>query len=292
MSSTQNIKRMIDSAENLKSIVGTMKAYASSNIVQFQTAAKASMEYNEIINMSLYIVLKDQQEKKSSQNKEEYGSLYIVFGSDHGLAGRFNENISLFAEDILKKDYNKENKLLVIGQQIYSRLYERGELTDSYLAPQSVESIIESVLDILLKIEKYRENTKKIVLIYNMPGEHSSFKEKSEILYPVDFEEIAKKTGHWDSNSLPVYFIDKEIILSELLKQYFFITLYRTFCYSLASENASRLASMQSAEKNIEERLEELLAQYRRRRQNDITEELNDVISGFKAIKKFKDKEV
>jgi F-type H+-transporting ATPase subunit gamma len=49
---------------------------------------------------------------------------------------------------------------------------------------------------------------------------------------------------------------------------------------------------MQSAEKNIEERLEELLAQYRRRRQNDITEELNDVISGFKAIRKFKDKEV
>jgi F-type H+-transporting ATPase subunit gamma len=157
---------MIDSAENLKSIVGTMKAYASSNIVQFQTAAKASMEYNEIINMSLYIVLKDQQEKKSSQNKEEYGSLYIVFGSDHGLAGRFNENISLFAEDILKKDYNEKNKLLVIGQQIYSRLYDRKELAGSYLAPQSVESIIESVLDILLKIEEYRENTKKIILIY------------------------------------------------------------------------------------------------------------------------------
>ncbi len=48
---------------------------------------------------------------------------------------------------------------------------------------------------------------------------------------------------------------------------------------------------MQLAEKNIDEILEELLAEYKRRRQNDITEELNDVISGFKAIKKFKDKE-
>jgi hypothetical protein len=38
-----------------------------------------------------------------------------------------------------------------------------------------------------------------------MPGEHSSFKEKSEILYPVDFEEIARKTGEWNSNSLPVF---------------------------------------------------------------------------------------
>ena len=45
---------------------------------------------------------------------------------------------------------------------------------------------------------------------------------------------------------------------------------------------------MQSAEKNIEERLEGLLSEFRRKRQNDITEEINDVISGFKAIKKDK----
>lgn len=293
MSGTQNIKRMINSAENLKSIVGTMKAYASSNIVQFQTAAKASMEYNETINMSLYIVLSNEKEKKlPTSSIKKGGTLYIVWGSDHGLAGRFNENISNFAEDIINSDKSGKNKVLIIGQQVYSRLQDMEEISDSYNAPQSVEAITESVLDIIFFIEKYLDEIEDIILIYNTPVEHSSFKENKEILYPVNFELIASKIGKWDSRSLPIFLIDKEIILSELLKQYFFITLYRTFCYSLASENASRLASMQSAEKNIDERLEELLAQYRRRRQNDITEELNDVISGFRAIKKYKDKEV
>ncbi len=290
MSSTQNIKRMINSAENLKSIVGTMKAYASSNIVQFQTAAKASMEYSEIVDMSLFVVLSDQSETKKDSNKDkdkDKGFLYIIFGSDHGLAGRFNENISVFAEDIITSD-TVNSKIIVVGQQVYSRLEHTKRITNSYTGPQSVEAITESVLDLLFKIEEYREETREIIMIYNMPEEHSSFKVKKESLYPVDFNEITKRVATWDSNSLPVILIDKELILSELLKQYFFITLYKTFCYSLAAENASRLASMQSAEKNIEERLEGLLSDFRRKRQNDITEEINDVISGFKAIRKNK----
>lgn len=288
MSSTQNIKRMINSAENLKSIVGTMKAYASSNIVQFQTAAKASMEYSEIVDMSLFIVLSGQKETNLDPNKnKDKGFLYIIFGSDHGLAGRFNENISIFAEDVINSD-TVNSKVIVVGQQVYSRLEQTKRITDSYTGPQSVEAITESVLDLLFKIEEYREETREIIMIYNMQEEHSSFKVKKESLYPVDFNKIIKRVATWDSKSLPIVLIDKELILSELLKQYFFITLYKTFCYSLAAENASRLASMQSAEKNIEERLEGLLSEFRRKRQNDITEEINDVISGFKAIKKDK----
>jgi F-type H+-transporting ATPase subunit gamma len=86
-------------------------------------------------------------------------------------------------------------------------------------------------------------------------------------------------------------FCGKKEIISDLIKQYFFITLYRAFCFSLASENASRLASMQSAEKNIDSRLEALNFLFRRERQNGITEELNDIISGFKAIRNSKEEE-
>lgn len=294
MSGTQNIKRMITSTENLKSIVGTMKAYASSNIVQFQTAAKASMEYAEIVDMSLFIVLSNEKETKKnlcvSKNKKQ-GSVYIIFGSDHGLAGRFNENISIFAEEILEENTITNNKVIIIGQQVYSRMQKVEQISDSYSAPQSVEAITDSVLDLLFKIEEYREETEEVILVYNMPVDQSSFQVKKETLFPVDFNRIVSKIGKWDSNSLPVFLIEKELILSELLKQYFFISLYKTFCYSLAAENASRLASMQSAEKNIEERLESLLSEFRRKRQNDITEEINDVISGFKAIRKNKDKD-
>jgi F0F1-type ATP synthase, gamma subunit len=68
------------------------------------------------------------------------------------------------------------------------------------------------------------------------------------------------------------------------VRHYLFFSLYRAFVESLASENASRLASMQMAEKNIEEHLNELSAQFHRRRQSAITSELLDVVTGFEAI--------
>jgi F-type H+-transporting ATPase subunit gamma len=70
-----------------------------------------------------------------------------------------------------------------------------------------------------------------------------------------------------------------------VLRQFFFMALYRAFAESLAAENASRLASMQAAERNIEEALEKLRLDYHRRRQSDITEELLDVLSGFEVLK-------
>ncbi|GAH48401.1 unnamed protein product, partial [marine sediment metagenome] len=66
----------------------------------------------------------------------------------------------------------------------------------------------------------------------------------------------------------------------------FYISLYRGFIESMASENASRLTAMQKAEENIEERLDNLNAQFNRQRQNAITEELLDIIAGFEALGK------
>jgi F-type H+-transporting ATPase subunit gamma len=80
--------------------------------------------------------------------------------------------------------------------------------------------------------------------------------------------------------------MDWEPLFSRLIRQYLFISLYRATVESLASENAARLAAMQAAEKNIEERLTVLNAEYRQQRQNLITGELLDIVSGFEALKK------
>jgi F-type H+-transporting ATPase subunit gamma len=63
-----------------------------------------------------------------------------------------------------------------------------------------------------------------------------------------------------------------------------FMALYRAYAESLASENAHRLASMQSAEKNIEQHMDRLNAQYHQIRQSSITEELLDIVAGFEAL--------
>ena len=73
-------------------------------------------------------------------------------------------------------------------------------------------------------------------------------------------------------------------LFSAVARQYLFISLYRACAESLASENASRILSMQAAEKNIEDRLAELQTEFHHQRQTSITEELLDVVTGFEAL--------
>jgi len=72
--------------------------------------------------------------------------------------------------------------------------------------------------------------------------------------------------------------------LSWLVQQRLFVSLYRALAEALASEHATRLAAMQGAERNIEERRADLMQVYCVKRQETITRELMDVVSGFEAV--------
>ncbi len=78
--------------------------------------------------------------------------------------------------------------------------------------------------------------------------------------------------------------MDWEQLFSSLIQQYLFVAIYRASAESLASEDASRLAAMQNAERNIEDRMDELNAEYHHQRQNSITAELLDIVAGFEAV--------
>ena len=72
--------------------------------------------------------------------------------------------------------------------------------------------------------------------------------------------------------------------LRALIREYLFVSLFQACVDSLASENASRLAAMQRADKNIDELLESLNGTFHRLRQSGIDEELFDVVAGFEEL--------
>jgi F-type H+-transporting ATPase subunit gamma len=90
----------------------------------------------------------------------------------------------------------------------------------------------------------------------------------------------------WPTTSPPELMDRREPTLLALLREYFFVSLFRSCAESLASENASRLAAMQRAEKNIGELLDELGKTSSRLRQTAIDSELFDLVSGFEALSK------
>ena len=139
----------------------------------------------------------------------------------------------------------------------------------------------------MLKVDEWQSKGKvdRIVLFHNKPLPGVAYRSHTTHLLPLDqewFQNIARK--EWPSRALPTFSMDRSELFSALVRQYLFVSLYGALAESLASENASRLASMQVAEKNIEEHLEELNTEFRQSRQASITSELLDIVGGFEAL--------
>jgi F-type H+-transporting ATPase subunit gamma len=279
------------SAGDLLSVVKTMKALAAVSIRQYQKAVYSLRDYNMTVEMGLQIVLKERMgamlERKTATMKRMG---VIVFGSDQGLCGQLNEQISVFMLDYARNaGIKKENrKVLSVGARVADYVEDAGQTVDELLTtPSSTAGITPLVQEIIMIIDEwhFRQNVDHFFLFYNKYESGAIYHPHQVQLLPVNREwlkEIAKKK--WESKSLPIFRMDGDQIFSSLIREYLFVSLYRAFAESLASENASRLASMQNAEKNIEEQLQDLHVQFHRTRQMTITEELLDIVAGFEAM--------
>jgi F-type H+-transporting ATPase subunit gamma len=88
----------------------------------------------------------------------------------------------------------------------------------------------------------------------------------------------------WLTAQLPEVLGTSPQALRAFIREHLFVSLFRASAESLASENASRLAAMQRADRNSAELLTDLGAKFHRLRQSGIDEVLFDVIAGFDAM--------
>ena len=287
------LQQKIKSGNDLGSIVSTMKSLAATSVIQYEQAVEALSMYYSTIEMGLSVVLKDIQTTRDLSQSKNKNTLVIIFGSDHSLVGRFNEQIVNYAlYDLPHLEVAKQEHhvfYFTVGEQIMNRLYSNGITADHHVElPSSVMAITDAVLSVLSEVEVYqnKHHVEDVLLVFNQPQKGASYQPSVQVLFPVDLNMLSKKGKKWKSNSIPTYRVDAHQLLSSLLQQYFFIILYQTFAYSLAAENSARLIAMQQAEKNIEELLSDLNIQYQQARQTEITDELLDIIAGFKSLRK------
>jgi F-type H+-transporting ATPase subunit gamma len=291
MQTIEPLKRKIKSAQDLLSVVKTMKVLAAVSIRQYEKAMESLVEYNRTVEMGLQVVLKQKPEGISIAEpilKERLGA--IIFGSDQGMVGQFNEVIARHAVSEINKLQVKQKNctVLAVGMRVISSLEEAGQPVEEYFSlPGSTAAITSAVEDLALKMEEWRSQEKidQIFIFYNRER-GASYSPHTIHLLPVDpgwFQDLEQKP--WPSRAIPFFTMDWNRLFSSLIQQYLFVSLYRAFAESLASENAGRLASMQAAEKNIEDLLEELNSQFQQQRQSSITEELLDIVAGFEALR-------
>ena len=292
METLEALKKKVGSTEDLQSVVRTMKALAAVSIRQYEEAVRSLDAYNRTVELGLHVLLKDEDRTLTQAFHPPVKKTgVVVFGSDQGMCGQFNERIGTFAMnqiDEMRID-PEDLTLLVVGHRVLAQLESAKDLIDAvFSVPGSTSGITRSVQEVVLRIESWRSrrNIERIILFYNKSSGRSSYDPLSQQILPVDPEWLARiKKTEWPSKVLPVFRMESRRLFSALIRQYLFASIYRAFAESLASENASRLAAMQLAGKNIEETLEDLNSRYHQRRQSSITAELLDIASGFEALR-------
>jgi len=213
----------------------------------------------------------------------------VIIGSDQGLCGQFNEDIVEHAlAQIKEAGTPRRREILAVGARVAAGIEDEGLAIDDYLpVPASASNVIEIVTDIAGAIEDWQElrGIGRVYLYYNRRVETAVHRPATRRLLPVDAAWLNGLAEHkWPSKTLPAFATDWEVLLSRAMRQHLLVSLYDAVANSLLSEQASRLQSMQAAEQNIEDRLDDLQTRYNRLRQASITNELLDIVAGFEAL--------
>jgi F-type H+-transporting ATPase subunit gamma len=288
---TVSLRRKIGGAGDLQSVVRTMKAVAASSIGQYEKSVLALADYYRTVELGLSACFRKSKpapliaEGKRKAVADVIGA--VVFGSDQGLVGQFNDVVADYAVKTLAALPAKP-EVWVVGERVHARLADAGlPLMRLFTVPNSVKAITPLVGQILVESETRNSRGEPIELhiFYNRPTSGAVYTPIGQRLLPLD-EEWRRNLAElpWPTGNLPEIMGGGTETLRALIREYLFVSLFRACAESLASENASRLAAMQRADKNIDELLEDLNRTFHLLRQSGIDEELFDVIFGFEAL--------
>jgi F-type H+-transporting ATPase subunit gamma len=288
MASLEQLADSVASLGDLQVIVRTMKALSAASIRQYEQAAQALTDYYRTVELGLHVVLRDRKMPREPSPRADRPEALVVFGSDHGLCGRFNEDIVEHVDAYLRASRHTERLLLAVGGRVAARLMEVPlQVQQEFRLPGSAARISATIGRILLTIDEWRTHggVERVTVFHNGYLSSSRYSPTLRVMLPVDLMHFQRlEQQPWPSRVLPTYSMHPERLFSSLLRQYLFVTLFRACAESQASEQASRLAAMRAAERNLEERADDVGRQYRLARQGQITGELLDVVAGFEAL--------
>ena len=282
------LRHRIDSTADLQSVVRTMKALSASNIGQYERAVHALEEYNRTVELGLMACLRQPDVPllvTEPQPAAHVATGVIVFGTDQGLVGQFNDLLADYVTHSLSA-LPGDKQVWVVGERMRDRLEDSTlPLVDLLHVPNSLNAVTALVGQLVMAVETARERGKisGLYLYHNRPGEISGHYEPvNQRLLPLDAAwQQHLRAQPWLTNKLPETLGSSLQTLAALIREYLFVSLFRACAESLASENASRLVTMQRAEKNIGEMLEGLTHSYHQLRQEGIDAELFDIVAGF-----------
>jgi F-type H+-transporting ATPase subunit gamma len=287
------LRRKISGAGDLHAVVRTMKALAASSIGDYERSVLALADYDSMVSLGLGECFRQAQadptaapDRVATAASDSIGA--IVFGSDQGLVGPFNDVIAGHAIHTLAA-LPGHAQVWAVGERVQAHLKDGGlDVLGVYAVPGSVEAIAPLVAQIQIDSEARRATSgmTQVHVFHNRPLAASLYEPVGQRLLPLDavWQQSLAAVPWPRKAGWPEVLDHGATTLRALIREYLYISLFRACAESLASENASRLAAMERADRNIKDLLEQLHGTFHRLRQGSIDEELFDVTAGYEAL--------
>jgi F-type H+-transporting ATPase subunit gamma len=273
------IQGHIASMRELRDIVGAMRSLAGMRVQEAQRALSGIRSYADTmagaIGTALLLVPQPPPEARTART----GRAVILFTAEHGFVGGFNERLVEAAEAALAP----KDALFVLGSRGAVLVPERGRRA-AWASPMATR--LAGLTEVIhrLQNELYRRIARGEILRIEVmfaryhPGSAPAV--ERHLLLPLDLAALATTR----SRQPPLHNLAPQPLLERLMSEYVFARLTEAGVESIASENAARFAAMESAHDNVAKKLDQLRQEARQARQNEITTELIELVTGAEAL--------
>ena len=294
MSNLKDIKRKIKSVQNTQKTTRAMKLVSTAKLRKAEEAARHSRVYalkiNEVLSEIAYKINQYRSvnaESKYFDVKENIEKVDIIFvTADKGLCGGFNIQTIKTVRNMINEFKAKKVKirLRAVGKKGIEFFSFQGiNLLEKYVGVSSsptyekAQNIIKDAIDDFIS-----GATDKVILVHNGYNNMISQQIRINDIVPVEPPKLVEV----ETNSLIEFEpSDDGKILNELLTKYFEYSMYYALVDSLAAEHSARMQAMDNATNNAKERVAQLKLSYNKARQESITTELIEIISGVESMK-------
>ena len=285
----ESLSRQNDTLTSIRGIVGTMKTLSAINAAPYEHAARSIEAYHQTILQGL-AAFAHRAGGITLRAEPVTEHWIVVFGSDHGLCGNYNEALAGVVNQHCQAQALGKPHLLAIGTKLHDALVDQGLIPEKVLMPPaSADGIGRLAGEIVTRLDAIGQGPSlhrlAVTLAFTQRGEDGQREPVTRRLLPLE-PGLLRPDKRWPSRSLPDYRMAPGPLLASLIRNHLFASVFRASAEAMVTENAARLALMQQAEQSVDDRRDQVQAELRSVRQTEITNELMDVIMGFEALKK------
>ncbi len=295
MANLKEIKRKIGSVKNTQKTTNAMKLVSSAKLKRTEELAKRSRVYAAKLTELLNEIAQKMQQAnadgidnvyfKDVQNPKKVDIVFIT--ADKGLCGGFNSQ-TIKRTSKLIADYQAQDvkvRLRAVGRKgIDYFKFNNVELNNEIVGLSATPDFQQAAEFISEVAESYvNGETDKIILVHNGYVNMITQEIREDQVLPVDTSKL--KLNSVSTSELEVEPDDDDTLLDALVKRYIEYTMYYSLIDSLAAEHSARMQAMDAATSNAKEMVKELTVKYNKARQEAITTELIEIISGMESMK-------